>query len=327
MKKKKVLILGVTGQDGSYAAELFINKGYEVHGFIRKSSTSNTSNINQLIANQKIFNKIFFLHSGDLLDLISIDRVIREVRPDEIYNFADQDHVRWSFDIPIYSFSTTSSSLIGIFEILKNYKQIKFFQPLSSNMFGLTRQKTQDENSPINPQSIYALGKTSAYYTCKLYRDVFGLKIYSAIFFNHESPRRPIEYVSRKITNTAAKIFLQKTNKLYLGNIETKIDWGYAEDYVEAAWKIMQLKNPTVMVIGTGKLYKIRDFLKFTFDYLNLDYRDYVHIDKKLFRPSATSYLKPNLTKAKKLINFKPKTDLFNLIKKMVKNDLEIEKN
>lgn len=324
--KKKILIFGVTGQDGSYAAELFLNKKYEVHGLIRKSSTSNTINIDHIINNKKIFGKVFFLHPGDLLDASSIENVIKTVLPDEIYNFADQDHVRWSFDLPIYSFHTTATSLISIFEILKRYKKIKFFQPLSSNIFGLTKQKTQDENSLINPQSIYALGKTSAFYTCRLYRDVFGLKIYSAIFFNHESPRRPIEYVSRKITNTAAKIFLGKENKLYLGNIETKIDWGFAADYVEAAWKIMQLKNPTVMVIGTGKLYKIKDFLKFTFDFLNLDYRDYVYIDKKLFRPSATSYLKPNLSKAKKLINFKPKTDLANLIKKMIENDIEIEK-
>jgi len=324
--KKKILIFGITGQDGSYAAELFLKKKYEVHGLIRKSSTSNTVNIDHIINNKKIFGKDFFIHPGDLLDSSSIENVIKTVLPNEIYNFADQDHVRWSFDLPVYSFNTTATSLISIFEILKRYKNIKFFQPLSSNIFGLTNQKSQDENSIINPQSIYALGKTSALYTCRLYRDVFGLKIYSAIFFNHESPRRPIEYVSRKITNTAAKIFLGKTNKLYLGNIETKIDWGFAADYVEAAWKIMQLKNPTVMVIGTGKLYKIKDFLKFTFELLNLDYRDYVHIDKKLFRPSATSYLKPNLTKAKKLINFKPKTDLHALIEKMVKNDLEVEK-
>ena len=319
---KRILILGVTGQDGSYAADLFLNKKFEVHGMVRKSATSNTSNIDHIINDKTLMNKSFFIHHGDLLDSLRILEIIKYVKPDEIYNFADQDHVKWSFEIPSYSYNVTTNAVLQIFEILKSFPKIKFFQPLSSNIFGITNENKQSEKSKLHPMSIYALGKTSLYHAINLYREVFKLKIYSAIFFNHESPRRTVEYVSRKITYNACKIYKKEFNNIYLGNIDVSVDWGYAPDYVEAANKIMNLKSPSTIVIGTGKLTTLRNFLKLSFEYLGLDYRNHLKIDKKFFRPSNTSPLCADNRMAKKLINFTVKTDIKKLVKIMIDNDL-----
>ena len=235
--KKKALIFGVTGQDGSYLAEILVNKGYKVFGVYRKSSTGNLINLNNLILNPKIFNKSFYLIKGDLLDVMSINRIIKEVKPDEIYNEADQDHVGWSYEIPYYSIDITATSVVKILEAIKLFKpDAKYFQPCSSNMFGLSKNKFQNEKTQFNPQSIYAIGKVSAYHTVRYYRDIFGLRCYTGIFYNHESPRRRIEYVSRKITNTAARIYLKKQNHISLGDTSVTIDWGYAREYMEAAY-------------------------------------------------------------------------------------------
>ena len=194
------------------------------------------------------------IHHGDLLDFVSLSNVIKKIKPDEIYNFADQDHVRWSTDLPIYSFDVTGSSTIKILEIIKNNsKKTKYFHPFSSNIFGNSRKIKLKEHEEFSPLSIYALGKVSSYYACKMYRDVYNLKICGAIFFNHESERRPDEYVSRKITRSVARIYYGKQKKLILGNVKIKIDWGYAKDYVEAAYKIMQLKKNDFYIIGSGK--------------------------------------------------------------------------
>ena len=321
--KKKVLILGVTGQDGSFMAKLLHEKKYSVHGLVRKSSTGNLSNIKHLL--QK---KNFYIHHGDLLDYVSIEKVITNLKPDEIYNFADQDHVRWSFEMPLYSFDVTANSVIKILEIIKNYSpRSKFFQPFSSNMFGNSLKKKQNESEKFSPLSIYALGKVTAYYACQMYRDIYGLKLYGAIFYNHESEIRPEEYVTRKITKAVARIYYGKQKKLYLGDIKAKIDWGYAKDYVEAAHRIMQLSKPDVFIIASGKSYSVEYFAKKCFQYVGLNYKKYLRINNKLFRPSKTVSLTGDTNKARKTFNFKIKINLDKLISIMMNNDLKIELN
>ena len=322
MKKKKALILGVTGQDGSFMAELLVRNNYSVHGFVRKSATGNLINIEKLITKKKIQ-----IHHGDVLDYAALERVLKKVKPDEVYNFADQDHVRWSSELPIYSFNVTGSSLINILEIIKcSLPQTKYFHPFSSNMFGNSSKSQISENENFSPLSIYALGKVAAYHACKIYRDVHKLKIYGAIFFNHESERRPEEYVSRKITKAVAKIFYNKQKKLKLGDTSAKIDWGYAKDYVEAAYKIMQKKKPQFFIIGSGKTTSVMEFVRKCFSYVKLDFKNHLTIDKKLLRKGATKTLVANTKKAKKEINFKIKTDINELVKIMMDNDLEVER-
>ena len=326
--KKKAIILGVTGQDGSYMAEFLLKKNYSVHGIYRKSATSNTKNINHLLNNSKVFNKKFFLHKGDLIDPISIFRTISLLKPDEIYNFADQDHVGWSYEIPIYSFNVTTLSVIQIFEFLKlNGKKIKFFQPLSSNMFGLSNEKSLSENSILSPSSVYALAKSSTYLAAKMYRKINKSFICGAIFFNHESPRRSEEYVTKKIVKSVCEIYKKKKKYIYLGDISAKIDWGYAKEYVEVAWKIMQQKKPEFFIIGTGTTTSVKEFVIECFKYVGLNYKNYLKIDKKLLRPSKTLTLRANTSKAKSQINFKPKTKIKDLIKIMMDHELSKYKN
>ena len=324
MKRKKALILGVTGQDGSYMVDLLLKKNYEVHGLYRKSSVGNTNNIDHVISNRKIYNKRFFLHKGDLLDTVSLSNILNSINPKEIYNFADQDHVGWSYEIPSYSFRTTALSVIEIFEILrKKNKKIKFFQPISSNIFGETKKFKQNEKTTPEPNSIYALAKTTALYASKMYSKVYKLHICGAIFFNHESPKRHRDYVSKKIVQNVCEIYHKKRKYIYLGNIKSKIDWGYAKEYVEYAWKIMQRKKPDFYIIGSGKNNSVEYFVKRCFQYVGLDYKKYIKIDKKLFRPSQTRNLLANTIKAKKDLNFKLKTDLDGLIKIMMDEELK----
>jgi len=322
-KRKRILILGVTGQDGSFMAEFLSEKNYIVHGLVRKSATGNLINIKNVINK-----KNFFIHHGDLLDLFSIEKIIKKIKPHEIYNFADQDHVRWSFEIPSYSFDVTGSSVMKILEIIKNNSpKSKFFQPFSSNIFGNSKLKKQNEKEKFSPMSVYALGKVAAYYACQMYRDVYGLKVYGAIFYNHESEIRPEEYVTRKITKSVAKIYLGKQKKLYLGDIKAKIDWGYAKDYVEAAYKITQLSKPDVFVIASGKSYSVEDFARKCFTYVGLNYKKYLKINKKLLRPSKTVSLIGDTSKSKKIFNFKSKTNLDKIVQIMMEHDLNIERN
>ncbi len=323
--KKKALILGATGQDGSYMIDLLLSKKYQVHGVYRKSSVGNTQNIDHLIRDNKIFNKKFFLHRGDLLDTVSLNNIINEINPNEIYNFADQDHVGWSYEIPSYSFKTTALSVIEILEIIRKKKnKIKYFQPISSNIFGETNVVKQNEKTPPEPNSIYALAKTTAYYASKMYSKVYKLHICGAIFFNHESPKRHGDYVSKKIVQNVCEIFHGKRKFIYLGNIKSKIDWGYAKEYVEFAWKIMQKKQPNFYVIGSGKNNSVEYFVKKCFQYVGLNYKKYIKIDKKLFRPSKTRNLLADTSKAKKDLKFKIKTNLDGLIKIMM--DAEMKK-
>ena len=324
MTKKKALILGATGQDGSYMIDLLLKKKYEVHGLYRKSSVGNTNNIDHLITDNKIFNKSFYLHKGDLLDTVSLHNIINDINPKEIYNFADQDHVGWSYAIPSYSMRVTALAVIDILEIIrKKKKKIKYFQPISSNIFGLTSKKKQNEDTLYNPNSIYALAKTTAIYACKMYNRIYNVHACGAIFYNHESPRRTSEYVSKKIIEQSVQIYLKKRKYLYLGDITANIDWGYAKEYVEAAWKIMQNKKPDFFIIASGKKNSVKDFVSICFNQLGLNYNKHIKIDKKLLRPSKTSSLVGDISKAKKQIKFNPKVDLKKLINIMIKNELK----
>jgi len=322
--RKKILILGVTGQDGSLLAEYLLkNKNFTVFGLIRKSSNRNYSNLKNVIDN-----KNFKIINGDILDTFSIDRAIKQIKPNEIYNFADQDHVRWSYDIPSYSFDITAFSVLKILEVIKNTdKKIKYFQPFTSNMYGNIAKKKLNENEKFAPLSIYALSKASAFHICEFYKNIFNLRVYGGIFFNHESERRTPEYVTRKITKSVARIYYNKQKKLCLGDISAKIDWGYARDYVEASYKIMQLKKPDYFVIGSGKAHSVKEFVKKCFAYVGLNFKKYVSIDKKLIRKNKNKTLVADTRKANKVFNFKPKTNINKLIKIMMENDLKIEKN
>ena len=320
--KKKALVLGCTGQDGSYMCELLIKKNYIVYGLLRKSATDNTQNIHSLIKNEKYFNKTFFLQKGDLLDVHSIEGAINKIKPNEIYNFADQDSVRWSTDVPSYSLNVTAVSVINIFEIIKN-KKIKFFQPLTSNMFAWDNKKTQNEKTVLSPSSIYALSKSTVYLAAKMYKKIYGAHICGAIFFNHESPRRRIEYVTQKIVYSACEIYLGRRKFIELGDINIKIDWGYAKDYVDTAWKITQQKKPDFFVIGSGRTFSVKEFGEKVFKYLNLDFKKHLKINKAFLRKGKNSNLKSDISKAKKTFGYKPKADLNDLIKIMVDECLE----
>jgi len=320
-KKKKILILGATGQDGSFMAKYMLQKKYSVHCVVRKSATGNLKNLDDVINKKNLF-----IHHGDLLDLMSIEKIIKKIQPHEIYNFADQDHVRWSFEIPSYSFDVTGGSVVKILEIIKNSSpKSKFFQPLSSNIFGNSSKKKQDENEDFSPLSIYALGKVTAYYACQMYRQIYNLKIYNAIFYNHESEIRPEEYVTRKVTKAVARIYYGKQKFLFLGDISAKIDWGYAKDYIKAAYRIMQLSNPDIFIIASGKSYSVEYFVKKCFQYVGLNYKKHLKINKEFLRPSKNTTLVGDTSKAKKKFNFKIETDLEKIISIMMDNDLKIE--
>lgn len=321
---KKAIVFGSTGQDGSYMCELLLKKKYKVFALVRKSATGNTKNIAHLINNKKIFEKNFFLVRGDLNDHSSIHNLIIKLKPNEIYNFADQDHVGWSFSIPSYSLMTTSHSLINILETIKiSNKKIKYFHPLSSNMFGITNTKTQDEKTTFNPQSVYAISKVTCYYLCNLYRKVHNLKIYNAIFYNHESPRRSEEYVTTKIVKHVCEIYKKKRKFLELGDISARIDWGYAKEYVSFVQKIMQTKKPDIFIIATGRAHSVKEFAQKCFKYVGLNYKKHLKINKKFLRPSKTSALIGNTRKIKKTLKFKINYNLDKIIKIMMDHELK----
>ena len=318
--KKKALIFGITGQDGSYLAELLLKKGYEVHGLLRRSSTGNTKNIEHII------DKIL-IHRGDLADTTSIYRVINSVKPDEIYNEADQDHVSWSYDSVDYSCDITGSAVARILEIIKQtLPNVKFFQPLSSNIFGKAIETPQNENTAFNPQSPYAAAKVFAYVLCQYYREVFDIWVSTGIFYNHESERRTEDYVTRKITSGVAKISLGLQDKLYLGNLDTLIDFGYAPEYMEAAWNIMQLDDANDYIISTGEAHTVKEFLEEAFSIVGLKPDDYVEFDPKYARPSDTSLLIGDTSRAEKAFGFHPKVKFKKLVRLMVENDIKILK-
>lgn len=323
---RKALILGVTGQDGSYLADILLEKGYEVYGMVRRSATGNTKNIDHLINDTEIFNNRFFLHRGDLADPTSLYRIINSLRPHEIYNEADQDHVSWSHDMVAYSADITGTAVGRILEIIRQIdKTIRYFQPCSSNMFGKTDNLYQTEDTPFNPQSPYACAKTLAYYLTRYYRNAFGMFASTAIFYNHESPRRTEEYVTRKITRAVARITSGKQNRLALGDLSAKIDWGYSKEYMEAAWQIMQLDKADDFVIATGEAYSVKEFLDEAFGIAHLKSEDYTTVDERFLRPTQTSILIGDITKANHTFGFNPKIKFKELVRLMVESDLQLE--
>ena len=324
---KKALIFGVTGQDGSYLAKVLLEKGYEVHGMVRRSATGNTRNIEHLINNPEVFNHRFFIHRGDLADTTSLYRIITTVRPHEIYNEADQDHVGWSFDMVGYSADITGAAVGRILEIIKQVDtSIRFFQPCTSNMFGRTDTVSQTETTPFNPQSPYACAKVFAYYLTRYYREAFGMFASTGIFYNHESPRRTEEYVTRKITKSVARIACGKQDRLILGDLSARIDWGYSREFMEAAWEVLQLDKADDFIIATGEAHSVKEFVDEAFAVVDLKAEDYVDSDQSLFRPTKTSVLIGDAGKANKAFGFKPRVKFKELVRIMVEADLEKER-
>ncbi|OFV91977.1 MAG: GDP-mannose 4,6-dehydratase [Acidobacteria bacterium RIFCSPLOWO2_02_FULL_64_15] len=321
---RKALVLGVTGQDGSYLAELLLEKGYEVHGMVRRSATGNTRNIDHLIEDPKLFNQRLFLCRGDLGDATSIYRIISQIRPNEIYNEADQDHVGWSYDMVGFSADITGAAVGRILEIIKQIDpSIRYFQPCTSNMFGRSEATTQDERTPFNPQSPYACAKVLAYHLARYYREAFGMFASTAILYNHESPRRTVEYVTRKVTRSVARIASGKQDKLVLGDLSAKIDWGYSREYMEAAWRMLQLGASDDFVIATGEAHSVREWVDEAFAVVGLNPENHVVTDKQLLRPTKTSTLVGDISKAKAAFGFDPQVRFKQLVKLMVEADLE----
>jgi GDPmannose 4,6-dehydratase len=324
----KALVFGVTGQDGSYLTDLLLSKGYEVHGLIRKSATGNTVNIEHLLSDPAIYGKSLFLHRGDLADPTSIYRVIADVRPEEIYNEADQDHVSWSYDMVGYSSDITAGAVARILEMIRQIDStIRYIQPCTSNMFGKVDCDTQDESTPFNPQSPYAVAKTFAYYMTRYYRQAYDMHASNVILFNHESPRRPPEYVTRKITQSVARIALEKQSELVLGDTSARVDWGFSGDYVEAEWAAAQMEKADDYVIATGEAHSVQDFVDAAFSVVGLDPKNHVKTSSEFFRPTPTSTLIGDYSKAKEALGFEPKTRFKDLVRMMVEADLERERN
>lgn len=325
---RKALILGVTGQDGSYLAEILLEKGYEVHGMVRRSATGNTRNIEHLIQNPELFNRNFFICRGDLTDPTSLYRIISSVKPQEIYNEADQDHVGWSYDMVGYSADITGAAVGRILEIIRQVDPtIRYFQPCTSNMFGKTKSIRQNETTPFNPQSPYACAKAMAFYLTRYYRNAFGMFASNAILYNHESPRRTPEYVTRKVTQAVARIACGKQEKLVLGDLSARIDWGYAREYMETACQILQLDRPDDFVIATGEAHSVKEWVEKAFAVVNLKPGDYVQTDPSLLRPTKTSTLIGDISKAKKAFRFNPRVKFETLVELMVEADLEKERS
>jgi GDPmannose 4,6-dehydratase len=320
---KKALITGITGQDGSYLTELLLEKGYEVHGIIRRSSSFNTERIDHLYSDPHIENTKLFLHYGDLSDSSNICRILEKVEPDEIYNLGAQSHVRVSFDTPEYTGDVVGLGTLRLLDAIKDTKiNTKFYQASSSELYGKVQEIPQKETTPFYPRSPYAVAKLYAYWMVVNYRESYNMFNCNGILFNHESPRRGETFVTRKITKALAKIVAGKQDKLYLGNIDAKRDWGYAKDYVEAMWLMLQQDTPDDYVIATGETYSVKDFLTEAFKAVNLDWEKYVEIDSRYFRPAEVELLIGDPTKAKQKLNWTPKTSFKELVKIMVEADL-----
>lgn len=328
---KKAIITGITGQDGSYLAELLLEKGHEVHGIVRRASGSNTSRIDGIFHNENYSNR-FFLHNGDLSDANSLRKVIFEIYPDEIYNLAAQTHVKISFDEPEHTLDITGIGALRLLEAIRDFqahtaKRIKFYQAGSSEMFG-SAPPPQGENTPFHPRSPYGCAKTLAHFITTNYREAYGIFAVNGILFNHESPRRGDNFVTRKITKGIARILAGLDKKIYLGNLEARRDWGYAKEYMEAAYLMMQQDNPDDYVIGTGESHSIKDFLEEAFNYAGLGaWQQYVAIDPNYFRPSEVFDLIADASKAKAKLGWEPKTKFKDLIRLMVDGDKDILKN
>ena len=324
---KKALITGITGQDGSYLAELLLEKGYEVHGIVRRSSSFNTHRIDHIYRDPHETDAKLFLHYGDLTDGQGITNLVLDHEPDEIYNLGAQSHVRVSFDSPQYTVQATGIGALNVLEAARQLnikKRTKVYQASSSEMFGDVFESPQTEKTPFCPQSPYACAKVYAFHQTVNYRNAYDLFAVNGILFNHESPRRGETFVTRKITRAATRIKLGLQEKIYLGNLDAKRDWGYAKDYVEGMWMMLQQEKPDDYLLATGETRTIREFLDYTFGYLDLDWNRYVEIDPRYFRPTEVNLLLGDFSKAKRELGWVPKTSCKELAELMVDHDLEL---
>jgi GDPmannose 4,6-dehydratase len=319
---KKAFITGITGQDGSYLAELLLSKGYEVHGLIRRSSTFNTSRIDKIYLDPHDPHARLFLHYGDLSDSEQIANVMYNIRPDEVYHLGAQSHVRVSFDTPEYTSNVTALGTTRLLEAIRRCcYPIKFYQASSSEMFGAAHPP-QKEDTPFHPRSPYACAKVYAYWMARNYREGYNLFASNGILFNHESPRRGETFVTRKITRAIARILARKEKILYLGNLEAKRDWGFAPEYVDCMWRILQQEKPDDFVIGTGETHSVREFVHEAFSYAGLDVEEHVRIDQKYFRPTEVEVLIAKPAKSHKILGWKPLIKFRDLVKIMVDADM-----
>ena len=317
MAGRKALITGITGQDGSYLAELLLEKGYEVHGLVRRSSSFNTWRIDHIRGGLK-------LHYGDLVDQNSLARTLEAVAADEIYNLAAQSHVKVSFEMPEY---TTDVTAMGVLRVLDAVRELglktRVYQAGSSEMFGLVRESPQSEKTPFYPRSPYGVAKVFGHWTAVNYRESYGIHVSNGILFNHESPRRGENFVTRKITMGLAAIKKGKAKQLRLGNLDAKRDWGYARDFVEAMWLILQRDQPDDYVVATGETHSVREFLEEAFSYAGLDWKEHVVVDPKYFRPAEVEFLLGDPTKARTVLGWKPRVGFKELVRLMVDADME----
>jgi GDPmannose 4,6-dehydratase len=321
---KKAIITGITGQDGSYLTELLLEKGYEVYGIIRRSSSFNTERIDHLYKDPHEKTNLKLLY-GDLNDSSSLAEIIHSVNPDEIYNLGAQSHVRVSFDIPEYTGEITGMGTLRLLEAIRRTDSMaKFYQASSSEMFGKVQETPQTEKTPFHPRSPYGTAKVFSFWNTVNYRESYDMFTCNGILFNHESPRRGETFVTKKITRAATRIKLGLQDKLFLGNLEAKRDWGYAGDYVEAMWLMMQQEKADDYVIATGEMHSIKEFLDETFGLLNLDWKKHIEVDPKYFRPAEVDILQGDATKARTRLGWEPKVNFKELVKMMVNHDLKI---
>ncbi|MFW5877441.1 MAG: GDP-mannose 4,6-dehydratase, partial [Myxococcota bacterium] len=323
------LITGITGQDGSYLAELLLEKGYEVHGIIRRASSFNTERIDPIYQDPHVPGTRLLLHYGDLTDANVLAKLINQVRPQEVYNLGAQSHVRVSFDLPLYTTDTVATGALKLLEAVRDYQEstgetVRYYQASSSEMFGKVAETPQRETTPFHPRSPYACAKVFAHHATINYREGYGLHASSGILFNHESPRRGETFVTRKITRAVGRIKLGMQKKLYLGNLDAKRDWGYAGDYVEAMWAMLQQDQPDDYVIATGETHSVRTFCEAAFGEVGLDYRDFVEFDPRYLRPAEVELLLGDPSKARNQLGWQPKVTFPQLVRMMVEHDLEL---
>jgi GDPmannose 4,6-dehydratase len=324
---KKALLTGITGQDGSYLAELLLEKGYEVHGIIRRSSSFNTGRIDHLYQDPHVNGRTLFLHYGDLGDSSSLIKLVYEIQPDEIYNLAAQSHVRVSFDSPEFTGDVDALGAMRLLEAIHLTgleKKTRFYQASTSELFGLVQEVPQKETTPFYPRSPYAVAKLYAYWAVRNYREAYGIFASNGILFNHESPRRGETFVTRKITRAVGRIKMGLQNKLYMGNIESLRDWGYAGDYVEGMWRILQHERPDEFVLATGEMHSVKEFLEEAFSRVGLDWREYVECDSRYLRPSEVDQLLGDASKARRELGWEPKVKFKDLVAMMVDADLDL---
>ncbi len=320
---KKALITGITGQDGSYLAELLLAKGYEVHGIIRRASTFNTSRINGLYEDPHINGVRLFLHYGDIADSTNLIKLLYRIQPEEVYHLAAQSHVRVSFDIPEYTGDVTGIGTVRILEAIREVGlKTRYYQAGSSEMYGLVQEVPQRETTPFYPRSPYGAAKLYAHWITVNYRESYGMFACNGILFNHESPRRGETFVTRKITRAVANIKAGLQDKLYLGNLDARRDWGYAKDYVEAMWLMLQQEEPDDYVIATGETHSVREFLEEAFHHADLDWREYVEHDARYERPAEVDLLIGDAAKAKRKLGWEPHTTFHELVRLMVDEEI-----